>query len=214
MATSHGHRLTPRFHLQNRSTPASRPAADNTARDVTTASSAIASVRADVAIAGLRIVLGFVFLWAFLDKAFGFGYATAGGKGWVDGGSPTQGFLSHVHVGPMAGWLRGWAGEPWADWLFMLGLLSVGVALILGVGIRLAALAGTAMMALMWIAEWPPAKHLDTGRATSSTNPFTDYHVVYATSLIALAAIAVGSRLGLGAVWARLPIVRRNRWLL
>ncbi|RKN12972.1 hypothetical protein D7318_32220, partial [Streptomyces radicis] len=27
-------------------------------------------------LAGLRVALGFVFLWAFLDKAFGLGYAT------------------------------------------------------------------------------------------------------------------------------------------
>jgi CPA2 family monovalent cation:H+ antiporter-2 len=38
--------------------------------------------------------MGFVFLWAFLDKTFGFGYATASGKGWIDGGSPTEGFLA------------------------------------------------------------------------------------------------------------------------
>src|SRR4051794_35125465 len=62
-----------------------------------------------------RIALGFVFLWAFLDKTFGWHYATPAGKGWVDGGSPTSGFLSGVHVGPFAPTLRSWAGEPWAD---------------------------------------------------------------------------------------------------
>ncbi|MGC0418122.1 hypothetical protein [Embleya sp. AB8] len=215
MATSHDHRLSPRLHLPRHRTSAPRTTIDDAGPDTVTASRAVALVRpTDVAVAGLRVLLGFVFLWAFLDKAFGLGYATASGKGWVDGGSPTKGFLSHVHVGPMAGTLRGWAGEGWADWLFMLGLLGIGGALILGIGLRMAALAGTAMMALMWIAEWPPAKHLDTGAATSSTNPFTDYHVIYAIALIALAAVAVGGRLGLGARWARLPIVRDHRWLL
>ncbi|MYS84031.1 DoxX family membrane protein [Embleya scabrispora] len=214
MATSHQHRLSPRPHL-HRSAPTPRATVDGSAPDTATGSPAVAAVRTtDIAVAGLRVLLGFVFLWAFLDKTFGLGYATASGKGWVDGGSPTKGFLSHVDVGPMAGTLRGWAGEPWADWLFMLGLLGVGVALILGIGLRLAALSGTAMMALMWIAEWPPAKHLDSGKPSSSTNPFADYHVMYAISLIALAAVAVGSRLGLGALWARLPIVRDHRWLL
>jgi thiosulfate dehydrogenase (quinone) large subunit len=215
MATSHDHRLSPRPHLPHRSPSTPRSTTDRAASDAATRSPAIAAVRTtDVAVAGLRVLLGFVFLWAFLDKTFGLGYATASGKGWVDGGSPTKGFLSHVDVGPMAGTLRGWAGEGWADWLFMLGLLGVGVALVLGIGMRLAAVSGTAMTALMWIAEWPPAKHLDSGKPTSSTNPFTDYHVIYALSLIALAAIAVGSRLGLGARWARLPIVRDHRWLL
>lgn len=169
---------------------------------------------ADAALAGLRVVLGFAFLWAFLDKTFGLGYATRSGKGWIDGGSPTRGFLSHVDVGPMASTLRGWAGAGWADWLFMLGLLGLGVALTFGIGLRLAAIAGTAMMALMWMAEWPPAKHLDSGAASGSTNPFVDYHLVYAIALVALAAFAVRSRLGLGARWARLPIVERNHWLL
>ncbi|MEU0938548.1 hypothetical protein [Embleya sp. NPDC005971] len=215
MATAHDHRRSPRLHLPHRSASAPRIRTDETGPDVVAGSPAIGAVHTgDVAVAGLRVLLGFVFLWAFLDKAFGLGYATANGKGWVDGGSPTKGFLSHVDVGPMAGTLRGWAGEGWADLLFMLGLLGVGLALILGIGLRLAALSGTAMMALMWIAEWPPAKHLDSGKPTASTNPFTDYHVIYAISLIALAAIAVGSRLGLGARWARLPIVRDHRWLL
>lgn len=142
--------------------------------------------------------MGFVFLWAFLDKTFGFGYATASGKGWIDGGSPTEGFLGHVAVGPMESTFHSWAGAAWADWLFMLGLLGVGLALTAGVALRPAAVAGTVMMALMWAAEWPPAKHLSDGSASMSTNPFADYHVVYAVLLIALAAVSAGDALGLG----------------
>ena len=77
----------------------------------------------------------------------------------------------------------------------------------------LAAVAGTVMMALMWIAEWPPAKHLSDGSASMSTNPFVDYHVVYGVVLIALAVASAGDTLGLGRLWARLPIVRRGRLL-
>ncbi|WP_327366056.1 hypothetical protein [Streptomyces sp. NBC_01217] len=164
--------------------------------------------------AGLRLLTGFVFLWAFLDKSFGFGYATGSGKGWIDGGSPTKGFLGGVAVGPMESTFHEWAGAAWADWLFMLGMLGVGVALIAGIGLRLAAAAGTAIMALMWIAEWPPAKHLSDGSASMSTNPFVDYHLIYAIVLIALAVAGAGATWGLGSVWARLPFVSRNRWLL
>jgi len=165
-------------------------------------------------LAVLRILTGFVFLWAFLDKTFGFGYATPSGKGWIDGGSPTKGFLGGVAAGPMESTFHDWAGAGWADWLFMLGLLGIGLALIAGIGLRLAAVAGTAMMALMWIAEWPPAKHLSDGSPSMSTNPFTDYHVVYALVLIALAAAGAGATWGLGRAWARLPFVSRNRWLM
>ncbi len=44
-------------------------------------------------VAVLRIAFGLTFLWAFVDKLFGLGYATPAGKGWIDGGDPTAGFL-------------------------------------------------------------------------------------------------------------------------
>ncbi len=164
-------------------------------------------------LAVLRIMTGFVFLWAFLDKTFGLGYATASGKGWIDGGSPTKGFLSGVAAGPMQSTFHSWAGAGWANWLFMLGLLGVGIALVSGIALRLAAVAGTALMAFMWIAEWPPAKHLADGTASMSNNPVVDYHVLYAAIMIALAVASVGTTWGLGRTWARLPVVRDHTWL-
>ncbi|WP_086708110.1 hypothetical protein [Streptomyces antimycoticus] len=164
-------------------------------------------------LASLRILTGFVFLWAFLDKTFGLGYATASGKGWADGGSPAKGFLSSVAAGPMQSTFHAWAGEPWADSLFMLGLLGIGVAVMTGVALRPAAVAGTAMLALMWLAEWPPAKHLSNGSPSMSTNPFADYHLIYAAALVAVAAAGAGATWGLGRHWARLPIVRDHTWL-
>ncbi|MCZ4125233.1 hypothetical protein [Streptomyces sp. H39-S7] len=164
--------------------------------------------------AGVRVLTGFVFLWAFLDKAFGWGYATSSGKGWFDGGSPTKGFLNGVSAGPMQSTFHSWAGAGWANWLFMLGLLSIGVALMAGVALRFAAVAGTAMMALMWMAEWPPARHGADGSLSMSSNPLVDYHVLYAVVMIALAVASAGTVWGLGRIWARLPIVRDHRWLL
>ncbi|MCZ4097651.1 DoxX family membrane protein [Streptomyces sp. So13.3] len=165
-------------------------------------------------LAGIRVLTGFIFLWAFLDKAFGWGYATASGKGWVDGGSPTKGFLSGVSAGPMESTFHSWAGAGWANWLFMLGLLSIGVALTAGVALRFAAVAGTAMMALMWMAEWPPARHGSDGTLSMSSNPLVDYHLLYAAVMIALAVASAGTVWGLGRIWARLPVVRDHRWLL
>jgi thiosulfate dehydrogenase [quinone] large subunit len=183
-----------------------------TAQAATDATAATTATRA-YAFASLRLLTGFVFLWAFLDKTFGLGYATPSGKGWVDGGSPTKGFLSGVAAGPMESTFHDWAGAGWANWLFMLGLLGVGVALVSGVALRLAAVAGTAMMALMWIAEWPPSKHLSDGTVSMSSNPFADYHLIYAIVLIALAAAGAGATWGLGKAWAKLPIVRDHNWL-
>ncbi|WP_329537553.1 DoxX family protein (plasmid) [Streptomyces sp. NBC_01450] len=186
--------------------------ASSTSESGVSARSDTATARAYVC-ASLRLLTGFVFLWAFLDKTFGFGYATPSGKGWIDGGSPTKGFLSGVAAGPMESTFHSWAGATWADWLFMAGLLGIGLALVGGFALRLAAVAGTAMMALMWVAEWPPAKHLSDGSASMSSNPFADYHLIYAVILVALALASAGDTLGFGRLWAKLPFVRDNGWL-
>ncbi|MCX3062767.1 hypothetical protein [Streptomyces beihaiensis] len=201
----HPHRLPGPRLFANRRSPRAAAASGTDASAL--------SAAAPYALASLRLLTGFVFLWAFLDKTFGFGYATASGKGWIDGGSPTKGFLSSVSAGPMESVYHDWAGAGWADWLFMLGLLGIGVAVMSGVALRIAAIAGTAMMTFMWLAEWPPAKHLSDGSPSMSTNPFVDYHVIYALVLIALAALGAGVTWGLGGPWSRLSFVSRNPWL-
>ncbi|GGN84757.1 membrane protein [Actinoplanes lobatus] len=165
-------------------------------------------------LAVLRISLGFVFLWAFLDKTFGFGYATPAERAWIEGGSPTKGFLSGVAVGPFQGFFNDIAGQAWADWLFMLGLLGIGLALILGIGLRIAAGAAAVMMLLMWFAEFPPAKTDAAGEATHSTNPFMDYHIVYGLAAVVTALTYAGHTWGLGRRWAKIPFVHRNPWLI
>ncbi|WP_225851201.1 hypothetical protein [Streptomyces sp. HPF1205] len=166
------------------------------------------------AAAVVRIATGFVFLWAFFDKTFGWHYATASGRGWVDGGSPTKGFLSGVQAGPLQSFFHDIAGRGWTDWLFMLGLLGIGAALVSGVALRVTAVAGSALMALMWAAEWPLAQHLSTGAPSMSSNPLVDYHVLYALAMVLFAVSYAGNTWGLGRIWARLPLVRDNRWLL
>ena len=171
-----------------------------------------ATVRLRV-LAVLRVAMGLTFLWAFLDKTFGLDYSTTSAKAWIHGGSPTAGFLAHVEIGPFQSLLRGWAGAGWADWLFMLALLGVGVALLLGIGMRAAATAGTALLICLWTAEWPLAQHTSAGTATASSNPLIHYHFVFVFVVITLALFAAGDTWGLGRRWAKLNIVRRNAWL-
>jgi thiosulfate dehydrogenase [quinone] large subunit len=184
-----------------------------TRRPDITVQRAIAGGRSAKVLAVLRIAMGLTFLWAFVDKTFGLSYATAPAQAWLNGGSPTKGFMGHVQVGPMQSMMRDSAGAGWVDWLFMLALFGIGLALLLGVGMRLAAIAGTILLGFMWIAEWPFAQHTSAGAATSSTNPLIDYHLVYIVVVIALAAYAAGDTWGLGRQWAKLDLVRRNRWL-
>jgi len=157
-----------------------------------------------------RIALGWVFLWAFLDKAFALGFATgrleSGGidffakdSAWLNGGHPTAGFLEFGTKGPFKDFYAGLAGQTWVDWVYMLSMLLIGLALILGIGTRLAAIGGIIWMGLFYTAGaiWP------------ENNPFVDEHVVFAIVLAGIAYVAAGRYLGLGKYWERIPLVRR-----
>ena len=153
-------------------------------------------------LAGIRLALGWIFLWAFLDKLFGLGHSTVAAKSWLNGGSPTAGFLGKSATGPFTGFYHSIAGNAVADALFMAALLGIGAALILGIGMRIAAGAGAALTVLMWTAVLPP-----------ENNPFMDDHLIYAAVLVVLALVGAGTTLGLGKYWEKLPIVRANGWL-
>ncbi len=154
------------------------------------------------ALALTRILLGFVFLWAFLDKTFGLTFATAPEKAWLAGASPTTGFLK-MGVNPdspFAAFFNSLAGNPLVDWLFMLGLLGIGLALVLGVALRIAAAAGTVLLVMMWLALIP-----------LENNPLIDDHIVYAAVLWVVAA---GRReFSLAKWWTNVDVVKRNKWL-
>lgn len=150
----------------------------------------------------LRIFLGWLLLWAFLDKVFGLGFTTEADKSWLSGTSPTLGFLKFGSSGPFKEIFQAMAGQPLVDWLFMLGLLFVGLALILGIASRLATLGGSLMFALMYLAVLPP-EH----------NPLIDEHIIYILILMGLYIDEAGNTLGLGQKWQKCPLVKNNPWL-
>ena len=88
------------------------------------------------------------------------------------------------------------------NWLFMLGLLGIAVALLLGVGVRIAAVCGAVMVILMWSASLPPQDDV-----------FMDNHIIYALVLLGLALVGAGATLGLGRWWTQTTLVRRFPWL-
>jgi len=189
----------------------SLPAAERTTR-TEPAFGRIITERATKFLAIFRVLLGVEFLWAFLDKTFGFGYATPAERAWINGGSPTKGFLSRVAVGPLEGTFHTIAGAAWADWLFMLGMLAVGVAVIAGIALWPSAIAGSLIMLMMWVAEFPLARFTATGDPSGSTNPIVDYHIIYALALFALAATSAGVTWGLARYFNRLPYIRNHAW--
>ncbi len=151
----------------------------------------------------LRILMGWLFLWAFVDKLFGWGFATAPANAWIRGGSPTYGFLANSPKGPLKEIFNAMAGSGFVEWLFMLGLLGIGVALMLGIGTKIAGYSGALLMLLMWLAVLPPKQ-----------NPFLDDHIMYLIILLLFTrAAGCGTWIGLGKWWRRRGIVRKYSWL-
>ena len=164
-------------------------------------------------LAVLRMGMGFIFMWAFLDKLFALGFSSgrlegggidffADGAAALNGGSPTFGFLSFGSRGPLASFWQGLAGDTWVNWLFMGALLGLGLALLLGIGLRAVAVGGSILMLSMWSVAMLPG-----------SNPFMDSHIIYALVLVVLALTAAGDTWGLGARWSRTSLVQRLPWL-
>lgn len=166
------------------------------------------------ALAAVRIAFGLTFLWAFFDKLLALGFATGrsvdpatgaetvdrfGDAAWINGHSPTEGFLAYGADGPFKGFYNDIAGAVWADWLFMLGLLGIGLALTLGIGMRIAAISGALLYVLMWTVVLPP-----------ENNPVLDDHLLGALTLIALAALNAGNTWGLGRFWSHTDLVKNT----
>ena len=164
---------------------------------------------AGYALGALRLVVGWTFLWAFFDKLFALGFSTGrdeatgavdrfGDAAWINGGSPTEGFLSFGAAGPFEGFYHAIAGATLTNWAFMLGLLAIGVSLMLGVFERLGTIAGVVMYLMMWTVVLPP-----------ENNPIVDDHVLGALAVLVLGLLGASCHLGLGRTWKSLPIVRR-----
>lgn len=147
----------------------------------------------------LRLSIGWIFFWAFIDKLFGLGFATVSDKAWLAGGSPTAGFLKFATKGPFAEFYRGLAGNAAVDWLFMLGLLFVGIALLLGIFVKLAGYAGILILLMMYTAGFLPPVN----------NPFLDEHLIYLLIMAGFALVHSGRWLGLGKWWSQTKLVAR-----
>lgn len=183
-------------------------AAATSTRALRSESDVVRSAPGRMLLAALRLATGFIFLWAFLDKTFGLGFSTPSKLAWIHGGKPSQGFLnSPAVVGPLKPFFAAIA-SPATDILFMAGMLAIGLAVMLGIGLRVSAVAGSVILLFMYLAEW------SFGPNASSTNPVVDYHVVYAFSLIVVAVLSAGDTWGFGRAWKRLPIVRNHAWLV
>lgn len=167
-----------------------------TATDTTMSPTTAPHPLAYQALAVLRVLFGLTFLWAFVDKVFGLGFATPSEKSWLNGGSPTFGFLKGSE-GPFSGMYHSMAGAGWANVSFMLALVLIGTALTFGIANRLATIGAVALYLMMWTVVLPPPN-----------NPFIDDHLIGAAAVLVLGAFHAGEHFGLGTWWNELPVVK------
>ncbi|MBR9676093.1 hypothetical protein GOV05_03735 [Candidatus Woesearchaeota archaeon] len=175
-----------------------------------------------------RISIGLIFLWAFFDKLIGLGFTTCRGEtgieimcksAWLKGGSPTFGFLNFASKGPFSDFYKDLTTGQFTimhdftinlpfvpvlvDWLFMIGLLGIGIGLIFGIAMNLSTYSGALMLFLMWTAVLPPEHH-----------PFMDDHLIYALVLLAMNWIGNSTdKFSFAEKWKSLGIVQKHKWL-
>ncbi|PIR89125.1 MAG: hypothetical protein COU07_02755 [Candidatus Harrisonbacteria bacterium CG10_big_fil_rev_8_21_14_0_10_40_38] len=125
----------------------------------------------------LRIVLGWLYFYAGITKVMDPEWSAGG---YLKGAKAFKGlyaFFASPSVLPMIDFLNQW------------GLTLIGVALILGISIRLAATFGVTMMILYYLPlgfPYPNAHSL-----------IVDEHIVYSAALIVLCAFKAGKTWGL-----------------
>ena len=174
-----------------------------------------------------RISIGLVFLWAFFDKLIGLGFHTCRNAetnaiellcdaSWLKGGHVTEGYLKSA-AGEFGGEPAGAAGQVfkgWGDfaiggfrpldWVFMLALLGVGVALTLGIGTKIAAWSAVGLLGMMYVAHFDNTNH-----------PFIDEHITYALASVGIVYVELQRQaLGLGNRYRKVGLVQRHNWLV
>ena len=82
-----------------------------------------AAGRGAICLGILRIAMGWTMVWAFMDKLFGLGFPSTHDVAMINGGSPTEYYLTYLVDGPFEGIWNSLAGNAVVDWLLMFGLI-------------------------------------------------------------------------------------------
>jgi thiosulfate dehydrogenase [quinone] large subunit len=159
----------------------------------------------------LRISLGLVYLWGFIEQAFGVSYTNTpaagpghntsygwhfsynSANGWITSGfshSPTGQYVDKTH-GPLA-FIPQNLPTGLDDFGWMLAIGGLGIALTLGICMNIAGIGGFLLNILLWFSTFPP-----------NSNPIIDgTHTIYAFVLLLLMFLHAGNKWGLGRWWS------------
>lgn len=157
----------------------------------------------------LRVVLGFGFLYAGLEKWLNFAgeekpWSAAGFLSYGTAGSTPNmvGLADPMSHNPTQSFWVELAGNPSVigivDSLVVFGEIAIGAALILGVATRLAGTLGAVMMLLFWIAAW------------DFQYGIVNQQFVYLVLSAIVAYAAAGKVFGLDGVLEKTNLVRRQ----
>lgn len=147
-----------------------------------------------------RIFMGILIFWGFWDKLLGLGFRTVPEMAMINGGSPTEYYLTHLVSGPLEGIYASLAGNPILDAMLMFALFACGLGLILGIASRLTTLGTCIFMAMMFSLQIP-----------NMDNPILDYHIICLVLALTIYWLNGFSYLGLNKWWNDLKIVQRIR---
>jgi thiosulfate dehydrogenase [quinone] large subunit len=149
-----------------------------------------------------RVTVGWVFLYAGVEKLFGETPFTAVGFmkfGTI--GTTAEKVADGTIVNPTHAFWVGLAGNgtllPILNFLVVFGEVAIGAALIVGLATRFASVAGFLMMGLFWIAAW------------DFSHGVVDYQSVLAIMTLALGIIGAGEFFGLDAIVEGTRLVKR-----
>jgi uncharacterized membrane protein YphA (DoxX/SURF4 family) len=132
---------------------------------------------ASIGLVVLRIGLGLQFFLSGVQKI---------GTGWS-----AESYLE-ASTGPFASYFQSLAGSGFIDVLNIIGLSTIGLALILGIFVRPASVAGAALMLLYYLSHFEQ----------NITHGFIDYHIVYILIFFVFFAGGAGHMMGVdGLIW-------------
>ena len=155
-----------------------------------------------IGIALTRITIGWVFLYAGIEKVFGAQpFSAVGFLKFGTIGTTAEKVADGTIINPTHGFWVSLAGNgtliPIVNFLVVFGEVAIGAALILGLATRFASVMGTLMMGLFWLAIW------------DFSHGVVEYHSVLAIVALGLGIVGAGEFYGLDALVESTPIVKR-----
>lgn len=159
----------------------------------------------------LRVTVGAVMLWAGLEKLIGtpggwsaagfLKFATAGTLGWpFVSGEPAEGTIYNPTHDFWVNLAANDTAIQVVNFLVVFGEIAIGVALILGLFTRFAALMGALMMAVFFIAAWDFAYGI------------VNQHLTYLVVFLTVVGIGAGKYYGLDATLAESGFAKEHKW--